>query len=136
MPGATKKLHSESSIAPTQDDPTTRPISWMSSVACRFATVKALPGARRLLGHLARQNIPIAVATSTSRDSFNAKMQAHTELRECVAAVVCSDDVEGGEAQGIFLKAAGLLSILPTQCIAFEDTPSGVQVSTCAILTS
>lgn len=79
--------------------------------------------------HLAKHNIPIAVATSTSRESFNRKMKAHAELRECFAAVVCGDEVESGKpAPDTFLKAAELLKIDPSQCLAFEDAPSGIQV--------
>jgi beta-phosphoglucomutase-like phosphatase (HAD superfamily) len=91
--------------------------------------VKALPGARRLALHLAKHNIPIAVATSTSRSSYNIKMQNHADVRQCVGAVVCGDEIENGKpAPDTFLKAAGLLNVAPAQCIVFEDSPSGIQV--------
>ena len=91
--------------------------------------MKAIPGASRLLRHLAKHNIPIAVATSTSRESFNRKMQAHADLRDCVGCVVCGDEVAKGKpAPDTFLKAADLLKMDPSQCIVFEDAPAGIKV--------
>lgn len=96
---------------------------------CRLHTVKSLPGAQRLLRHLAKHSIPVAVATSTPRASYNIKMQTHGPLVDCVAAAVCGDEVDNGKpAPDTFLKAAELLKIDPSQCLAFEDAPSGIQV--------
>ena len=92
--------------------------------------MRALPGARRLLHHLARHNIPVAVATSTPRKSFNLKMAGHADLRGCVGPIVCGDEVARGKpAPDTFLKAAELLEIDPSQCIVFEDAPAGIKVT-------
>jgi hypothetical protein len=52
------------------------------SGSCRWPSVHALPGARRLIQHLRHHKVPLAIATSTSRVSFTAKMKSHPDLRE------------------------------------------------------
>lgn len=92
--------------------------------------MRALPGARRLLRHLNAHRIPVAVATSTSRDSFARKMAAHEDLLGCFEVVVCGDEVERGKpAPDLFLRAAELLQVAPELCVAIEDAPSGIKVS-------
>ncbi|CAG8818885.1 12027_t:CDS:2, partial [Dentiscutata erythropus] len=39
----------------------------------KFPSIKLMPGAMRLVKHLKAHNIPIAVATSSLRDSFEIK---------------------------------------------------------------
>ena len=46
----------------------------------RFPHVKMLPGARRLLDHLASHNVPLAIATSSSRASLQLKLQKHGDV--------------------------------------------------------
>jgi beta-phosphoglucomutase-like phosphatase (HAD superfamily) len=54
-----------------------------------------MPGATRLLQHFKASGVPMAVATSTPRSSFNAKMSGHSGqvMRDAFAAVVCGDEV-------------------------------------------
>jgi hypothetical protein len=49
---------------------------------------KRLPGALRLVQHLARHSIPFAVASSTPRQTFEAKMAGTAQVRVCV--IVCA----------------------------------------------
>ena len=42
--------------------------------------MKCLPGAERLIRHLAKHNVPIAIATSSSYDSVQRKIENHREL--------------------------------------------------------
>lgn len=83
----------------------------------RWADAPLMPGALRLVRHLAARGVPFAVATSTPRATFNAKMAAKAELRALLGgdgaaapvAVVCGDEVGwcagdevggGGEGEG------------------------------------
>ncbi len=72
-----------------------------------------MPGALRLVRHLAARGVPFAVATSTPRATFNAKMAAKAELRALLGgdgaaapvAVVCGDEVGGGGEGGCAWRA-------------------------------
>lgn len=64
----------------------------------RWADAPLLPGALRLVRHLAASGVPFAVATSTPRATFNSKMSRKPELRQLLAerpgaVVVCGDEV-------------------------------------------
>lgn len=61
--------------------------------ACRWADVRPLPGARRLLEHLAAYGVPVAIATSTSRATFNKKLANKPWLQQLFQASVCGDEV-------------------------------------------
>lgn len=63
--------------------------------APRWSDAKLLPGALRLLQHLASHNIPFAIATSTPRATFDKKMSKKPELRALLKHVVCGDEVGG-----------------------------------------
>ena len=69
--------HSEDRQAGRQTD---RQTHRQTGPECRWHTVKALPGALRLLRHLHGNRIPIAIATSTSRASLQSKVATHTGL--------------------------------------------------------
>ena len=45
-----------------------------------FPTVGLLPGVKRLIEHLQKANVPIAVATSSSKEYFELKTQNHLDL--------------------------------------------------------
>jgi riboflavin kinase len=59
----------------------------------RWADVRPLPGARRLLEHLASCGVRVAVATSTSRATFDSKLSKKPWMRELFQAAVCGDEV-------------------------------------------
>jgi hypothetical protein len=62
---------------------------------CSWADAKLLPGALRVLRHLHRSGLPIAVATSTPRATLQRKLANKPELRELLARAVCGDEVGG-----------------------------------------
>jgi riboflavin kinase len=51
----------------------------------RWCDARLLPGALRLLRHLAAHGVPYALATSTPRATLNAKLATKPELRQLVA---------------------------------------------------
>ena len=115
-----------------------------------YTTIEAMEGACDFLHFCSEAGIPVAIATSSPRDSFDKKMKEHPKLLELTQVVVCGDDPEvkrGKPSPDIFkiaLKrlvsyhnaAAGnggrTLSIPPESVLALEDSPYGVQAAVAA----
>ena len=104
-----------------------------SCSTCRWHTAKLMPGAHRLLWHLHKHSIPVALATSTSRATLGAKMAGHGNLQSIFACVSCGDEVQNGKpAPDSFKEAAKKLGLEPTECLAVEDAPTGVEAAVAA----
>ncbi|MCI8207908.1 HAD family hydrolase [Pseudomonas sp. S25] len=101
----------------------------------RFPKAPAMHGAEALVRHLADNNIPIAVGTSSSIHYFHAKTEMHRSWFELFETVVTADDPEVGAAKpapDIFLVAASRLGVAPADCLVFEDSPFGVTAAKAA----
>lgn len=90
------------------------------------------PGLTELLELLDDLGTPKAVATcSSGEEAWFSLRVAGLEDRFC--CVITSDHVERGKpAPDIFLAAAAGLDVLPTQCLAFEDSDAGVMAACAA----
>lgn len=89
------------------------------------------PGLTELLELLDDLGTPKAVATCSSREDawFSLRVAG---LEDRFGCIITSDQVERGKpAPDIFLAAAAGLDLLPTQCLAFEDSDAGV-IAACA----
>ncbi|XP_037957277.1 probable pseudouridine-5'-phosphatase isoform X2 [Teleopsis dalmanni] len=101
-----------------------------------------MPGAERLLRHLSKHKIPIALATSSAENMVKIKTQNHQELFNLFHHRVCgSSDPEvknGKPAPDIFLVAASRFpdKPQPKNCLVFEDAPNGVQAACSACMQS
>lgn len=105
----------------------------------RFPKAQAMPGAEALVRHLKAHNIPIAVGTSSSRQSFGQKTTLHREWFALFDFIVTADDPEVGAAKpapDIFLTAARRLGVAPKDCLVFEDSPFGVTAAKAAGMTA
>ncbi|XP_076753497.1 pseudouridine-5'-phosphatase isoform X2 [Xylocopa sonorina] len=100
-----------------------------------FPTAILMPGAERLLRHLKQNNVPIALATSSSKENFERKTQNWTHVFDLFDhKVLGSSDpevVNGKPAPDIFLIAAKRFSDNPdpSKCLVFEDAPNGVKAA-------
>lgn len=98
-----------------------------------FRSVNLMKGAKRLLLHLHKCNIPFCLATSSSREMARIKMSGHPELFKLFTHYVMGSTdpevVHGKPAPDIFLIAASRFADKPdpSQCLAFEDSANGIK---------
>ena len=95
---------------------------------------RAMPGAERLVQHLQAAGVPLAIATSSGRDSVEIKLAPHPWLQR-IAVRVHGDDPQiqqGKPAPDLFIEAARRLHVEPAQCWAFEDSQAGAKAALAA----
>ncbi|CAG8482294.1 9346_t:CDS:10, partial [Scutellospora calospora] len=99
----------------------------------RFPFAKPMPGVMRLVAHLKKHKIPIAVATSSNRESFNVKASNNKELFDMFDSITCGDDANvknGKPAPDLFLTACeGIGNPPKNQCLVFEDAINGIKAA-------
>ena len=84
------------------------------------------PGAHELLADLGAAGIPCALVTMSWRRLTDALLPALPA--RSFATVVTGDDVSQGKPHPeAYLTAAAQLGVLPQQCIAIEDSPTGAR---------
>jgi HAD superfamily hydrolase (TIGR01509 family) len=84
------------------------------------------PGAPELLAELRRAGVPCALVTMSWRRFADAVV--HALPRGTFDAVVTGDEVTHGKPHPEpYLRAAALLGVDPHQCVAIEDSPTGIQ---------
>lgn len=94
--------------------------------------IKTQPGLISLLEHLAKHNIPRAVATSTDYDIAIGHLK-HTEIFGYFNEIVTGNMVARSKPEpDIFLEAARRLDIAANDCIVLEDSESGIQAAAAA----
>jgi HAD superfamily hydrolase (TIGR01509 family) len=83
------------------------------------------PGAPELLAELRAAGIPMALVTATRRHLVEVALQ--TIGRANFGAVICGDEVEEGKPHPApYLAAARALGVAIGDCVAIEDSPTGV----------
>ena len=93
-----------------------------------------MPGAIQLIERCHTEGIPMALATSSSRDAVALKARPHPWIG-LIQTRVHGDDPElvaGKPAPDVFLLAASRLGVAANQCWAFEDSPAGARSAAAA----
>ncbi|TSE01732.1 HAD family phosphatase [Skermania sp. ID1734] len=94
------------------------------------------PGAKDALALVRESGLPTALVTNTKRALT--ELSLDTLGREFFDATVCGDEVEHGKpAPDVYVRAAQLLGVRPEECLAIEDSPTGVLAAEragCALL--
>jgi len=88
--------------------------------------LRAFPDAVSAVEQLASRGIPMAVASSSSRERLERTL-SRAGLADAVAITVAGDEVARGKPEpDMFLEAARRLGADPDRCIVVEDSPAGV----------
>ena len=90
--------------------------------------VALIPGFLDLLHDLRRNEIPTALASSSTRSWIDMVLDRF-DLRPMFDVVVSADELEGGEGKpspAIYLLTAQKLNVQPARCVVIEDSRNGV----------
>lgn len=94
------------------------------------------PGAQDLLDAVSAAGIPMALVTATRRRLTTLALNTIGATR--FQAIVCGDEVERGKPHpDPYLRAADLLGVRPGDCLAIEDSVTGVAAAVgagCSVL--
>lgn len=99
----------------------------------KWAEAKALPGANRLIKHLHKHHVPLALASNSSREYIKGKISYHKGWKDCFSAILGSDQVKDGKpAPYLFLEAAKRIGVNADDCLVVEDSLIGVKAAKAA----
>lgn len=87
--------------------------------------LSSFPDAAAMLTRLMQRGIPVAVASSSSRERLDLQLHA-VGIGHLIDYSVAGDEVVRGKpAPDIYLEAAKALGVAPSECLAVEDHPVG-----------
>lgn len=93
----------------------------------KWCKIKALPGANRLIKHLRRHEVPMALASNSPKENIETKISYHQGWKESFSVIIGGDEVRNGKpSPEIFLEAANRLKIEPSNLLVLEDSVPGV----------
>lgn len=90
------------------------------------AGLEPLPGLERLLDELAARRIPLGIASGSPRADVETVLRT-LNLMERFSALATADEVKQTKpAPDVYLLAAARLNLNPTDCVAIEDSATGM----------
>jgi HAD superfamily hydrolase (TIGR01509 family) len=99
------------------------------------AGVTPMAGVIELIAALGERGVPLGLATNSGRE-FATRALRGAGLLECFAAVVSAEDVARPKpAPDVYLAAAAALGAQPQECVALEDSETGVAAARAAGMT-
>ncbi len=105
---------------------------WQELISIIDQDLEPRPGLIDLVSAIVRAGYPLAIASNSPSDYVEQAVKA-IGLRALFGCVIGRDQVaQGKPAPDVYLAAAACLSVLPSQCLAFEDSPTGLQAALAA----
>jgi HAD superfamily hydrolase (TIGR01509 family) len=104
----------------------------LERIALESTPLPKKPGLDGLLEMLESRHVPVAVATSTTRDTALAQLEAAGLLHRFNAIATGEEIVNGKPAPDLFLLAARRLNTDPANCLVLEDSAAGVAAARAA----
>ncbi|XP_061357848.1 bifunctional riboflavin kinase/FMN phosphatase-like [Gastrolobium bilobum] len=99
----------------------------------RWAEAKPLPGANRLVKHLLKNGVPMALASNSMREYIDAKISHHKGWKESFSVILGSDQVKSGKPSPfLFEEAAKKIGVYAVNCLVIEDSMVGVKAAIAA----
>lgn len=89
-------------------------------------------GVAKIINHFHKHNIPMAIATSSTKEQAQLKLKHHEKLFKKIHHVTTSSDIVNGKpSPDIYLLAAKLFPAQPkaSSCLVIEDAPNGLKAA-------
>jgi HAD superfamily hydrolase (TIGR01509 family) len=100
--------------------------------ALMATSLAPMPGVEPLLGELQAAGVPLAVATSGTREYAHAVL-AKLHLQHCFRFILTADDITRGKPDPeVYLLAAARLGIAPPGMMVLEDSANGCRAAVAA----
>ena len=84
------------------------------------------PGIYELLDALDERGIPAAITSSSSQELIREHLQIHNLYHRFTKICSAKDVANGKPAPDIYLLGAASLDLKPEECLALEDSPTGI----------
>jgi beta-phosphoglucomutase len=91
-----------------------------------------MPGLFKLLDEVQARGLPLAVASGSPRNQVETMLRGMGIIEKFRAVVGGNDVLKTKPAPDVYLRAAELLGIAPTNCVALEDSATGVTAAKAA----
>ncbi|CAA7402343.1 unnamed protein product [Spirodela intermedia] len=99
----------------------------------RWPQVKPLPGANRLIKHLHKHGIPLALASNSVRKNVQKKISYQQGWKESFSVILGGDEVNHGKpSPDIYLESAKMMGVDPSRCLVIEDSSVGIEAAKAA----
>lgn len=102
---------------------------WRQRTETMCVEARAVEGLVTLIEDLHQHQVPLGVASNSPTDYVERVLEA-LQLRQRFQAIIGSDQVpEGKPAPDVYLATAAALTVDPQDCLAIEDSPTGLQAA-------
>ncbi|WP_035306586.1 HAD family hydrolase [Actinokineospora inagensis] len=133
VPTSMRLLYAGAGVVPTDDD-ITAAVDWVRARMLELFETRLVfrPGAPEALRAVRATGLPVALVTSTER--VLTEVALDTIGRHHFDVIVCGDEVDGRNKPlpDPYLRAAELLGVDPTACLAVEDSLTGTAAAVAA----
>ncbi|XP_041991066.1 bifunctional riboflavin kinase/FMN phosphatase-like [Salvia splendens] len=93
----------------------------------KWCSIKAQPGANRLINHLRSHGVLMGLASNSSKENIETKISYHHGWKESFSVILGGDVVTSAKpSPEIYLEAAKRLEVEVASCLVIEDSLTGV----------